>query len=46
MQPFGFSGTVKAAALLFFAYVGFTMAAEIGEEVKNPGKNVPRGMVI
>jgi len=46
MQPFGFSGTVKAAALLFFCYVGFTAAAEIGEEVKNPVKNVPRGMVI
>lgn len=46
MQPFGFSGTVHAAALLFFAYVGFTCAAEIGEEVKNPGRNVPWGMVI
>ena len=46
MQPFGFSGVIKAAALLFFAYVGFTCAAEIGDEVKNPGKNVPRGMVI
>ena len=46
LQPFGFSGVIKAAALLFFAYVGFTCAAEIGDEVKNPGKNVPRGMVI
>ena len=46
LQPFGFRGVIKAAALLFFAYVGFTCAAEIGDEVKNPGKNVPRGMVI
>ena len=46
MQPFGFSGTIHAAALLFFAYVGFTCAAEIGDEVKNPGTNVPLGMVI
>ena len=46
MQPFGFSGTIHAAALLFFAYVGFTCAAEIGDEVKDPGRNVPLGMVI
>jgi len=46
MQPFGFNGTIHAAALLFFAYVGFTCAAEIGDEVKNPGRNVPLGMVI
>jgi APA family basic amino acid/polyamine antiporter len=46
LQPFGFSGTVKAAALIFFAYVGFTTAAELGEEVKNPAKTLPRGLVI
>jgi APA family basic amino acid/polyamine antiporter len=46
IQPFGFSGTIHAAALLFFAYVGFTCAAEIGDEVKNPGRNVPLGMMI
>jgi len=46
MQPFGFSGTVKAAALLFFPYVGFTIAAELGEEVKNPSRNIPWGMTI
>lgn len=46
MQPFGFSGTIQAAALLFFAYIGFTCAAEIGDEVKNPARNVPWGMVI
>lgn len=45
-QPFGFSGTVRAAALLFFAYVGFTAAAELGEEVKNPAKTLPRGLII
>ena len=46
MMPFGLSGAVKAAALLFFAYVGFTAAAEIGEEVKNPARNVPLGMIL
>ncbi|MBN2396665.1 MAG: amino acid permease, partial [Candidatus Atribacteria bacterium] len=46
LQPFGLSGTIRAAALVFFAYVGFTTAAEIGDEVIDPGKNVPWGMVI
>ncbi len=44
--PFGWDGAVKAAALLFFAYVGFDAAAEIGEEVKNPSRNVPWGIII
>lgn len=46
VTPFGFDGAVKAAALLFFAYVGFDAAAEIGEEVKNPSRNVPLGIIV
>ena len=46
VTPFGLGGAVKAAALLFFAYVGFDAAAEIGEEVKNPSRNVPLGIMI
>ncbi|MCK5212642.1 MAG: amino acid permease, partial [Dehalococcoidia bacterium] len=46
LLPFGLTGAVKGAALLFFAYVGFTAAAEIGEEVKNPARNVPLGMIL
>lgn len=45
-MPLGFAGVVRGAALLFFAYVGFTAAAEIGEEVKNPARNVPWGMIL
>ena len=45
-MPNGFDGVVKGAALLFFAYVGFTAAAEIGEEVKKPERNVPLGMIL
>jgi len=45
-MPLGFSGVVRGAALLFFAYVGFTAAAEIGEEVKKPERNVPLGMIL
>ncbi|MBN1151580.1 MAG: amino acid permease [Dehalococcoidia bacterium] len=45
-MPQGFGGVVRGAALLFFAYVGFTAAAEIGEEVKKPERNVPLGMIL
>jgi len=45
-MPNGFDGVVRGAALLFFAYVGFTAAAEIGEEVKRPERNLPLGMIL
>ena len=45
-MPLGFEGVVRGAALLFFAYVGFTAAAEIGEETKNPARNIPLGMIL
>lgn len=46
MQPFGFGATVQTAALLFFTYVGFTVAAELGDEVETSSKTIPRGMVL
>src|SRR5688500_13131696 len=38
----GFSGTVTAASLIFFAYIGFDAVSTSGEEVKNPGRDLPR----
>lgn len=36
--PYGARGVLKAAAMLFFAYVGFDGVATLGEEIKNPGR--------
>ncbi|PHU25807.1 Cationic amino acid transporter 1 [Capsicum chinense] len=37
--PYGARGVLKAAAMLFFAYVGFDGIATLGKEIKNPGMN-------
>ena len=41
----GFDGTVTAASLIFFAYIGFDAVSTSGEEVKNPQRDLPRGII-
>ena len=43
--PFGLPGILKASAVLFFAYVGFDGVATLGEETKNPGRDIPIGLI-
>ncbi|GAB98205.1 APA family basic amino acid/polyamine antiporter [Kineosphaera limosa] len=42
---FGVSGVLAAAAVVFFAYSGFEVVANLGEETKNPGRDMPRGLI-
>lgn len=40
------SGIFSAGLLAFFAFVGFEDIANVAEEVKNPNKTLPRGIVM
>lgn len=44
-MPFGFSGVLNGAALVFFAYLGFDAVSSAAEEVKNPKRNMPIGII-
>ncbi len=39
-------GIFTATALIFFIYIGFEDVANLSEETKEPGKNVPRALII
>ncbi|RYM06174.1 amino acid permease [Sporolactobacillus sp. THM7-7] len=44
-MPFGFSGVVGGAAVVFFAYLGFDAVSTAAEETKNPQKDLPKGIM-
>jgi APA family basic amino acid/polyamine antiporter len=43
---FGISGVMRAAGVLFFAYVGFDSISTLGQETKNPQKTIPLALLI
>ncbi|WP_303245589.1 amino acid permease [Chromobacterium haemolyticum] len=43
--PFGFSGVFHGAAIVFFSFIGFDAVTCAAEEVKNPAKDIPRGVI-
>jgi APA family basic amino acid/polyamine antiporter len=42
---FGFSGVVRAAAVIFFAYIGFDAVTTAAQETKNPQKDMFWGLL-
>jgi APA family basic amino acid/polyamine antiporter len=44
--PFGWTGMLGGAAFIFFAYIGFDAVSTTAEEAKNPGKDLPFGIIM
>jgi len=44
-MPFGWNGVIAGAAIVFFAYIGFDAVSTAAEEVKNPQRDVPIGIL-
>ncbi len=42
---FGWSGIVRAAAVVFFAYIGFDAVSTAAQEAKNPQRDMPIGIL-
>jgi APA family basic amino acid/polyamine antiporter len=44
-MPYGFPGVSLAAAVVFFAYIGFDAVSTTAEEAKNPSRDLPIGII-
>ena len=45
-MPNGFAGVGAAAAVIFFAYIGFDAVSTTAEEAQNPQRDVPIGIIV
>ncbi|MCW3128240.1 MAG: Amino acid transporter [Bacteroidetes bacterium] len=43
---FGWSGIIRAAAIIFFAYIGFDAVSTAAQEAKNPSRDMPIGILL
>lgn len=43
--PTGTNGIITGAAMVFFSYIGFDSVTTLAEEVKNPKRDVPIGII-
>jgi basic amino acid/polyamine antiporter, APA family len=45
-MPSGIGGVISAAALVFFAFLGFEEMVKFSEEAKNPERTIPKALII
>ncbi len=45
-MPFGWTGVMEGAGLVFFAYIGFDALSCAVEETINPKRNIPIGIIV
>lgn len=46
LLPYGFHGLFSAMALIFVSFGGIGQVASLAEEVRNPSRAIPRGMLL
>ena len=42
---FGWSGVLRGAGVIFFAYIGFDAVSAAAQEARNPQRDMPRGII-
>jgi len=45
IAPYGVRGVLDGAAIVYFSYIGYDSASTMAEEVKDPYKSLPIGIV-
>jgi basic amino acid/polyamine antiporter, APA family len=43
---FGWSGVLRGAGIIFFAYIGFDAVSTASQEARNPGRDIPIGILV
>lgn len=46
MGEYGFSGILRGAAIVFFAFLGFDAVSTAAQETRNPKRNMPIGILV
>lgn len=45
IDPFGWQPLLPVTGLVFVSYLGFVQITSVGEEIRNPGTNLPRAVI-
>ncbi|KAL1830014.1 hypothetical protein DCAR_0209415 [Daucus carota subsp. sativus] len=45
LAPYGVKGVLDGAAIVYFSYIGYDSVSTLAEEIKNPSKSLPVGIV-